>query len=58
MTYFAYQYAPANVVNVIKLSSIMLTALFGWLFLQERLSRRELLLMCAVLVVLLLFVGN
>lgn len=56
LTYYAYQYAPANLVNIIKLFSIITTAIFGWWLLKEVLTKRELVLMVVATVLLIFFV--
>lgn len=55
-TYYAYAYAPGNVVNVIKLGSIILTAIFGRYFLNESLSKKEITLMGIAIAILAMFI--
>jgi len=53
LMYYGYQTNPANIVNVIRLFAIPLTVLACWIFLRERLTKKQtILLVCACLVMM------
>ncbi len=54
--YYAYDTNPANLINFVKLFSIITAAVLCRIFLNDKLSRRQILLMILALIVLVLFV--
>jgi len=56
MLYYAYLDTPANIVNVIRLFSIITTAVFARIVLKDKMNKRNIILMGIAFAVLLLFV--
>lgn len=56
LLYYGYLDTPANIVNVIRLFSIIVTALLARIFLKDKLSKRNMILMGIAFVILILFV--
>lgn len=53
--YYGYQTNPANVINFIRLLAIVAATLFGRFFLRDTLNRKQIILMGAAFVILVLF---
>ena len=53
--FISYWYLPANVVNIISLSDLLVTTLFGYYFLQESIKPRILILGCIAFILLIGF---
>lgn len=53
---FAYSLEAANTVNIVKLFSIVLSALFGYIFFRQVLQRKQIILMSVAFVLLIVFV--
>jgi len=53
--YFAYLDTPANLVNFVRLFSVVVTAILAWIFLKDSLSKRSIVLMSIALLLLVAF---
>lgn len=54
--YFAYLDNPANIVNFIRLFSIIASAILSWVFLKDYLTKKQLLLMLCAFIILIAFI--
>jgi drug/metabolite transporter (DMT)-like permease len=58
--YYGYIDTPANIINFIRLLGIVAATIFGWIFLQDKLTKKQSVLMLAALAILIgfIFVGQ
>ncbi len=56
LLYYAYINTPANVVNVLRLFGIIVTALLTRIFLKDTMSKRNIILMSFSFIILILFI--
>lgn len=56
MFYYGYLDNPANIINFIRLFSIIATAIFSWIFLKDYMSKKQIWLMIAAFLVLIIFI--
>jgi len=56
--YYGYLENPANIINFIRLFGVVTTTILAWIFLKDRLTQRQIILMVIAFVLLMLFVGS
>lgn len=56
--YYGYLDNPANIVNFIRLFGVVTTTILAWIFLKDRLTPKQIILMGIAFVLLMLFVGS
>lgn len=54
--YYGYLDNPANIINFIRLFSVVTTTILVWIFLKDRLTKKQIILMTIAFVLLILFV--
>ncbi len=56
LLYYAYLDTPANIVNVIRLFTIISTSILAWIFIKDKMSKRNIILMIIAFVILMWFI--
>ncbi len=54
--YYGYLDNPANIINFVRLFGVVTTTVLAWIFLNDRLTKREIILMSIAFVLLILFI--
>ena len=54
--YYGYLDNPANIINFVRLFGVVTTTILAWIFLKDRLTRRQIILMSIAFVLLILFI--
>lgn len=54
--FYGYQFSAGNIVNFVNLSSVIFTALIAWIFLKEKLNKKQMTTMIFAIAILVLFV--
>jgi drug/metabolite transporter (DMT)-like permease len=54
--YYGYLDNPANIVNFIRLFGVVTTTILAWIFLKDRLTQKQIVLMSIAFVLLILFI--
>lgn len=55
LQYYAYQTNPANLINFVKMFSLITTSTLCWIFLGDKLTKKQVLLMVVAIIVLVSF---
>jgi drug/metabolite transporter (DMT)-like permease len=54
--YYGYLENPANIINFVRLFGVVTTTILAWIFLKDRLTQRQIVLMSVAFVLLVLFI--
>jgi drug/metabolite transporter (DMT)-like permease len=54
--YYGYLDNPANIINFVRLFGVVTTTILAWIFLKDRLTQRQIVLMSVAFVLLVLFI--
>jgi drug/metabolite transporter (DMT)-like permease len=54
--YYGYLDNPANIINFVRLFGVVTTTILAWIFLRDRLTQRQIVLMSIAFVLLVLFI--